>query len=107
TRRRQLPGGSAMGGHHVSRVWPSLHLGRKDPMCRVLVVEDSPTQAREMQFLLDEAGFLAESVHSADGALARIRAVPPDVIVTDLIMAGKSGLDLIEAVRRDFPFVPV
>src|SRR3954468_19783564 len=95
-----------MGGQ-VSKYWPSLHLGRKDPRSRVLVVEDSPTQAKEMQFLLEEAGFLAESVHNADGALGRIRAVQPDVIVTDLIMAGMSGLDLIEVVRRDYPFVPV
>lgn len=96
-----------MGGQLASRYWPALHLGRKDPTSRVLVVEDSPTQAREMQLLLEEAGFLAESVHDADGALARIRAVQPDVIVTDLIMSGMSGLDLIEVVRRDYPFVPI
>jgi CheY-like chemotaxis protein len=91
----------------VMKSWPALHLDKREPVPRVLVVEDSPTQARELQFLLEEAGYLAEFVHDGEGALARIHAVPPDLIVTDLIMARMSGLELIEAVRRDFPFVPI
>lgn len=76
-------------------------------MPRVLVVEDSPTQAAEIGFLLEEAGF--ETVHVADGlaALSAIRRGRPDLIVTDLQMPRMDGLELVEAVRADHPAIPV
>ena len=76
-------------------------------MSRVLVVEDSRTQALEIQLLLEEAGFEVELASQGREALAALGRGLPDVVLTDLEMPLMSGLQLVEAVRRDFPDVPV
>jgi CheY-like chemotaxis protein/anti-sigma regulatory factor (Ser/Thr protein kinase) len=76
-------------------------------MSRVLVVEDSPTQAQEIQMLLEDAGFQVD--HAADGvqALEQIRRNVPDIVATDLEMPMMNGLQLVEAIRRDHADLPV
>lgn len=76
-------------------------------MARVLVVEDSPTQAAEVRFLLEDAGFETDLAPDGMAALASLRAGLPALIVTDLLMPLMDGLDLVKAVRRDHPTVPV
>ncbi|WP_165226741.1 response regulator [Aquisphaera insulae] len=76
-------------------------------MARILVVEDSPTQASEAQFLLEDAGFEVDVAGDGLAALESLRERLPDVIVTDLQMPRMDGLALVEAVRRDHPTVPV
>src|SRR3954465_2915354 len=76
-------------------------------MARILVVEDSRTQAREIQFVLEDAG--NEVVLAGNGVegLAALQRGLPDVVLTDLDMPQMNGLELVEAVRRDYPSVPV
>jgi CheY-like chemotaxis protein len=74
---------------------------------RVLVVEDSPTQALYISSLLAEAGFQVEAAANGREAMDLLRRRLPDVIVTDLEMPVMNGLELVEAVRREFPSVPV
>jgi CheY-like chemotaxis protein len=67
----------------------------------VVYVEDEPAVQRLVQFWLADAGY---SVHlAADGAegLELIRAVRPDVVVTDALMPRMSGDELVEALRSD------
>ncbi len=73
----------------------------------VLVVEDSPTQAAELRFLLQEAGFDVDLAVDGVGALSALDARVPDLVVTDLLMPRMDGLALVEAVKRDYPTVPV
>ena len=76
-------------------------------MTRVLIAEDSPVQAREIQFILEDAAFEVET--SANGALAleAVRRRAPDLVLTDLQMPEMNGLELVEAVRHRFASVPV
>ena len=76
-------------------------------MARVLVVEDSPTQASDLCFLLEDAGFSVDVAGDGVAALESLRMGSPDLIVTDLQMPRMDGLALVEAVRREFPSVPV
>lgn len=76
-------------------------------MIRILVVEDSPTQAVEIEFVLQEAGYTVTRAPDGAAALAAIEADPPDLVLTDLHMPRKNGLELTEAVRRGYPQVPV
>ncbi len=76
-------------------------------MQRVLIVEDSPDQALLITRLLESAGYSAEVADDATEALTLIERDPPDLVATDLVMPGMSGLELVEAVRADHPFVPV
>src|SRR5206468_6188287 len=49
------------------------------------------------------------AVFAADGleALAVLEREPPTLVLTDLLMPGLDGLQLVEAVRGRFPLVPV
>jgi CheY-like chemotaxis protein len=76
-------------------------------MARVLVVEDSPTQASELRFLLEDAGFDVDMAVDGLAAMAALEEALPDIIVTDLQMPRMDGLALVDAVRRECPSVPV
>jgi DNA-binding NarL/FixJ family response regulator len=68
---------------------------------RVLVVDDDPTFRAILRAILArfaEVGALDES-GDAEGALEKITAMQPDLVVVDWLMPGLSGLDLIRAIR--------
>jgi CheY-like chemotaxis protein len=77
-------------------------------MPRVLVVDDSAVDRRFVGGLLSRDG--AHQVEFAeDGAqaLVQMRSSSPDLIVTDLQMPNRNGLELVAAVRMHHPGVPV
>jgi CheY-like chemotaxis protein len=76
-------------------------------MARILVVEDSPTQAIPIKFVLKKAGFEVDLAVNGVEALKAIEQAPPDVVLTDLQMPEMDGLGLVEAIRQRFPSVPV
>lgn len=74
----------------------------------VLVVDDSPVDQKLVGGLLQrDIDWLVEFSHDVDSALAMIRDVSPDLVVTDLQMPGRSGLDLIREGREKFPHIPI
>jgi CheY-like chemotaxis protein len=76
-------------------------------MARVLVVEDSPEQARMIAGLLEAADIQVDLAPDGAAALRALTERTPDLVVTDLIMPGLDGLQVVEAVRREHPEVPV
>jgi len=78
-----------------------------DTQSTVLVAEDSQTQSIQFRRLLEKAGFRALMTANGREALDVIRRSPPDVVVTDLDMPEMNGLELVEAVHRSFPNIPV
>lgn len=77
---------------------------------RILVAEDSPTQAEAMRLLLEAAGYQVEVVsHGAEG-IERLRAHPPDLVLSDIVMPIMDGYAFCQAVKsneatRAIPFV--
>lgn len=68
---------------------------------RVLVIEDEPNIIEALSFILSRDGW---TVHThADGltALDRVRALPPDLIILDVMLPGKSGFDILRDLRAD------
>ena len=61
-------------------------------MARILIVEDSPTQALEIQYLLEDAGFETDIVTNGREALDAIGRGVPDLVLTDLQMPELDGL---------------
>src|SRR5205807_817483 len=80
---------------------------REGTMSRILVAEDSSTQALQIQLLLEEAGFVVETAANGQEALQAIRRDPPDLVLTDLDMPGMNGLELVETLRREHSSLPV
>jgi two-component system NtrC family sensor kinase len=70
-------------------------------MPRVLLVEDSPTQAQELTLLLEEAGFAVVAVADAEQGDALLAHEHFDVLLTDLVLPGMSGFDLCRRIKAD------
>ncbi len=73
----------------------------------ILVVDDSPTQRRQLQMVLEKDGFLVKSAENGREALEQIMSDPPAVVVTDLQMPEMNGLELVAAVKANAPNIPV
>ncbi len=73
----------------------------------ILVVDDSPTQLRQMQMVLEKEGYLVRTAVDGHDALQSILADPPLLVVTDLQMPEMNGLELVAAVKSGTPSVPV
>ncbi len=79
-------------------------------MTRVLVIEDSPTQAEQMTLVLEEAGFVVETAPDAERGLRRLSVGGIDVVLSDLHLPGDSGFDLCRRLKahptlRETPIV--
>jgi serine phosphatase RsbU (regulator of sigma subunit)/ActR/RegA family two-component response regulator len=68
---------------------------------RVLVVDDSATQSKQLQLILASAGFEVEACVNGEQALARLRAERCDLVMSDVLMPGISGYELCEAIKKD------
>lgn len=75
----------------------------------VLLIEDEPHIAEAIRFILGRAGWLVS--HEANGAraLARIVEAAPDAVILDLMLPGRSGLEILTELRTDprFADLPV
>jgi CheY-like chemotaxis protein/anti-sigma regulatory factor (Ser/Thr protein kinase) len=74
----------------------------------VLVVDDSSIDRRVAGALVEKS-FPCTVCYAADGedALRQMAQQAPDLVLTDLQMPGMNGLDLMAAIKNDYPLVPV
>jgi CheY-like chemotaxis protein/anti-sigma regulatory factor (Ser/Thr protein kinase) len=70
---------------------------------RVLVCEDDRDIARLISLMLEKAGFDAETVYSAEEAMARLKHERYAAITVDLKLPGQDGIALIRALRAQLP----
>jgi PAS domain S-box-containing protein len=66
---------------------------------RILVVEDDPDTQELLKTVLGGHGAEVTAVNSGASALAELTHVKPDVIISDIAMAGENGYDLIKKIR--------
>ncbi|MGD0231014.1 MAG: response regulator [Syntrophorhabdales bacterium] len=67
----------------------------------ILVVEDSPTQAEELKFILEKRGFEVSVASHGKAALAFLRTHKPDIVITDIIMPEMDGYELCRQMGLD------
>lgn len=77
-------------------------------MTTVLVVDDSAKDRRIAGGLLEKNfGWTVEYASDGRQALEHALKNPPDLILTDLQMPEMDGLELVQRVKKEFPFMPV
>jgi two-component system alkaline phosphatase synthesis response regulator PhoP len=69
-------------------------------MKTILVVEDEPAIARLVRDYLEQAGFKVLVASDGDAALQSARAAQPDLVVLDLGLPRRDGLDVTRELRR-------
>jgi two-component system cell cycle response regulator len=67
----------------------------------ILVVDDSPLNRDLMHSILEPFGYTVIAAAGVSEAIALARERAPDLIVSDLHMPGRSGFDLIRALKAD------
>jgi DNA-binding response OmpR family regulator len=66
---------------------------------KVLVVDDSVTALHYLSGILEQLGYETLRAGDADQALAFLAEQEPDLVLSDLVMPGMDGLDLLEEMR--------
>lgn len=70
-----------------------------DAPLRVLVVEDDPQALGFLCALIADWGYLCDPARSASVALDLMRTKCPDVVLSDLVMPGMDGIELLKTIR--------
>jgi two-component system response regulator BaeR len=74
---------------------------------RILIVEDEEKLAGLLRDYLVQEGYEASVLHRGDEVEPRLREQPVDLVLLDLMLPGKSGLDVCKALRAAQPELPI
>ncbi|MFC3118479.1 response regulator transcription factor [Jhaorihella thermophila] len=66
----------------------------------VLLVEDEPNIVEAIRFLLSREGWQVDVHSEGSDALDVIRDKRPDLVIMDIMLPGKSGIDIVRELRR-------
>ena len=73
----------------------------------ILVIDDDPVDIKALAFLLESWDYHVILSRSGEEGLAVVASVPVDVVVADVRMPGMSGIDVVEAVEKQEPGLPI
>lgn len=78
----------------------------------ILIVEDSPTQAEQLKYLLERHGYAVTVAANGKEALAAARRRKPTLVISDIVMPEMDGYTLCKEVNsdeklKDIPFILV
>jgi DNA-binding response OmpR family regulator len=68
---------------------------------RLLIIEDEPDLRGYLTKLFTKDGYAVEAVGDAETALTSLANNPPDMVITDVMLPGQTGLDMLSALRLD------
>jgi two-component system response regulator GlrR len=77
------------------------------PRPRLLVVDDDPDLLRLLSIRLKASGYDVDAVDSAESALSHMAVVTPALVISDVRLPGRDGLDLFDEIRVSHPGLPV
>lgn len=76
-------------------------------MKRILVIDDEEQVRSMLRMTLEDAGYEVEDAPDGDRGVRIFREKPTDVIITDILMPEKEGIETILELRRDFPGIKI
>ncbi len=72
-------------------------------MSRLLIIDDERLARLTLRKILEHAGHEVMEASTGTEGLAMYRANPCDLVITDIIMPDKEGIEMIIELKRDFP----
>jgi CheY-like chemotaxis protein len=69
----------------------------------VLVVDDESIIADTLAEILNRSGYIGVAEYDGDSALETALLMPPEMLITDVVLPGMSGIELAITIRRIFP----
>ncbi len=68
---------------------------------KILVVDDDPDIIDYLTSFLEDNGYTVASARDAESARSEVERFVPDAVLIDVLMPGRSGLDLLVNLRTD------
>jgi DNA-binding response OmpR family regulator len=69
----------------------------------ILLVEDEPEFQNQVRHVLEEAGFAVTVAQSAKAALKLLRHEPPQLVLTEISLPDRPGIDILMALESTYP----
>ncbi len=70
---------------------------------KVLVADDEQVIANTLAIILNQAGFEARAVYSGENAIESVDAFQPNMLISDVIMTGMTGIEAAIQIREKLP----
>ena len=67
---------------------------------RVLLIEDEPNIIEAIRFLLTREGWTVDTHSDGTDAVEVVQSAAPDLVILDLMLPGKSGMDILQELRE-------
>ena len=89
-----------------------MYFQTEDNYLNILLVEDSPTQAEQLRYILEKRNFRVTLAGNGKQALEILREFRPNVVITDVVMPEMDGYELCRTIRsreklKDIPVILV
>jgi CheY-like chemotaxis protein len=76
-------------------------------MATILVIDDEPRMLRVIGEMLKSAGHTVVEATSGDQGVATLAEQAVDLVITDIIMPDKEGIETISEIKQDHPDLPI
>ena len=78
-------------------------------MANILIIDDSMTMRQMVNFTISAAGHKVTEAANADEALQSARSQRFDLVISDVNMPGRSGIELVAELRKlpEYKFTPI
>ncbi|HVH06679.1 MAG TPA: sigma-54 dependent transcriptional regulator [Myxococcota bacterium] len=76
-------------------------------MNRILIVDDEASIRRSLGGILSDEGFEPAEAPDGEAALERLREGAPDLVLLDIAMPGRDGVQILQEMQRGWPGLPV
>lgn len=70
-------------------------------MLDILIAEDEPAILESLEFILHRSGWSVAAVHDGEAALESVERLKPRLLLLDIMLPRKSGMDVLKAIRSN------
>lgn len=74
---------------------------------KVLVVDDEQSIVTLLKYNLETAGYIVDVAYDGEEALKKVKEVKPELIVLDVMLPKKDGIEVCKTIRSDKNLVPI
>ncbi|MEW5675920.1 response regulator [Flavobacterium enshiense] len=76
-------------------------------MKKIVIIDDDKIVINILDFLLKNEGFETYIATDGEEGIEKIKTIQPDLIITDIMMPFKSGLEITLFTKTNYPKIPV
>ncbi|MDN5603470.1 MAG: response regulator, partial [Staphylococcus equorum] len=74
---------------------------------KVLVVDDEQSIVTLLKYNLEQAGYIVDVAYDGEEALEKVNATNPELVVLDVMLPKKDGIEVCKTIRSDKNLVPI